>query len=64
MTRAFTSSTRRAKTAAIRPRYQPALDAIVAAQKATGKIAFPVASMAENFGEDRAEAMMAGASAR
>lgn len=37
--------------------YQPALDAIVAAQKATGKIAFPVASMVENFGEARAEAM-------
>ncbi len=31
--------------------YQPALDAIVAAQKATGKIAFPVASMPENFDE-------------
>ena len=38
--------------------YQPALDAIVAAQKATGKIAFPVASMAENFGEERVQAMM------
>jgi acetate---CoA ligase (ADP-forming) len=38
--------------------YQPALDAIVAAQKATGKIAFPVASMAENFGEDRVLAIM------
>ncbi|MFM7444688.1 MAG: CoA-binding protein, partial [Tabrizicola sp.] len=38
--------------------YQPALDAIVAAQKATGKIAFPVASMAENFGEPRVAAMM------
>lgn len=38
--------------------YQPALDAIVAAQKATGKIAFPVASMAENFGEGRVQAMM------
>jgi acyl-CoA synthetase (NDP forming) len=38
--------------------YQPALDAIVAAQKATGKIAFPVASMAENFGEGRVKAMM------
>ena len=33
--------------------YRPALDAIVAAQKATGRIAFPVASMAENFGEGR-----------
>ncbi len=39
--------------------YQPALDAIVAAQKATGKIAFPVASMVENFGEPRVQAMMA-----
>ena len=38
--------------------YQPALDAIVAAQKATGKIAFPVASMAENFGEGRVREMM------
>jgi acyl-CoA synthetase (NDP forming) len=38
--------------------YQPALDAIIAAQKATGKIAFPVASMAENFGEARVTAMM------
>lgn len=38
--------------------YQPALDAIVAAQKATGRIAFPVASMAENFGEARAAALM------
>jgi acyl-CoA synthetase (NDP forming) len=39
--------------------YMPALDAIVAAQKATGKPAFPVASMAENFGEARAMALMA-----
>ncbi|MBL9050378.1 MAG: acetate--CoA ligase family protein [Tabrizicola sp.] len=38
--------------------YQPALDAIVAAQKATGKIAFPVASMVENFGEGRVREMM------
>lgn len=38
--------------------YQPALDAIVAAQKVTGKIAFPVASMVENFGEARVKAMM------
>jgi acyl-CoA synthetase (NDP forming) len=38
--------------------YQPALDAIVAAQAATGTIAFPVASMAENFGEGRVQAMM------
>lgn len=39
--------------------YQPALDAIVAAQRATGKIALPVASMPENFGEGRVQAMMA-----
>lgn len=38
--------------------YQPALDAIVAAQTASGKIAFPVASMAENFGEARVAAML------
>ncbi len=38
--------------------YQPALDAIVAAQQATGKIAFPVASMVENFGEPRVREMM------
>ena len=38
--------------------YDPAFAAIVAAQKATGKIAFPVASMAENFGEGRVQAMM------
>lgn len=38
--------------------YDPALAAIIAAQRATGKIAFPVASMAENFGEARVEAMM------
>jgi len=38
--------------------YQPAFDAIVAAQKATGKIALPVASMPENFGEGRVQAMM------
>ena len=38
--------------------YQPALDAIVAAQRATGKPAFPVASMAENFGEARAAALI------
>lgn len=38
--------------------YQPAFDAIVAAQKATGKIALPVASMPENFGEARVQAMM------
>jgi acyl-CoA synthetase (NDP forming) len=39
--------------------YQPALDAIVAAQKAAGKPAFPVASMPENFGEARAAGLMA-----
>lgn len=39
--------------------YQPALDAMVAAQKVAGKPAFPVASMAENFGEGRVAAMMA-----
>jgi acyl-CoA synthetase (NDP forming) len=38
--------------------YQPAFDAIVAAQKATGKIALPVALIAENFGEGRVAAMM------
>jgi len=38
--------------------YQPAFDAIVAAQKATGKIALPVALIAENFGEARVDAMM------
>src|SRR5690606_13406117 len=37
--------------------YQPALDAIVAAQEATGRIAVPVASMAENFGEGRVAEM-------
>ena len=39
--------------------YDPAFRAIVDAQKATGKIALPVASMAENFGEGRVQAMMA-----
>jgi acetate---CoA ligase (ADP-forming) len=39
--------------------YEPAFRAIIDAQKATGKIAFPVASMAENFGEGRVQAMMA-----
>ncbi len=38
--------------------YQPALDAIVSAQKTTGKIAFPVASMPENFDEDMAMRLM------
>jgi acyl-CoA synthetase (NDP forming) len=39
--------------------YQPALEAIVAAQRAAGRPAFPVASLAENFGEGRVQAMMA-----
>lgn len=39
--------------------YQPAMDAIVSAHKTTGKPAFPVASITENFEEDRAERMMA-----
>lgn len=39
--------------------FQPALDAIEAAQAATGKPAFPVASLPENFDEARAEQMMA-----
>lgn len=39
--------------------YDPAFRAIIDAQKATGKIAFPVASMAENFGEGRVRSMMA-----
>jgi acyl-CoA synthetase (NDP forming) len=38
--------------------YKPAMDAIVAAQRATGKPAFPVSSIPENFEEERAEAMM------
>ncbi|VDC27309.1 acetate--CoA ligase family protein [Pseudogemmobacter humi] len=38
--------------------YYPALDAIVAAQKITGKPAFPVASMEENFGEERVIRLM------
>ena len=38
--------------------YQPAFDAIVAAQRATGKPALPVASMAENLGEARVAALM------
>jgi acyl-CoA synthetase (NDP forming) len=38
--------------------YQPALDAIVSAQKSTGKIAFPVASMPENFDEGMALRLM------
>lgn len=39
--------------------FQPALDAIVAAQEATGLPAFPVSSLPENFDEARAEALMA-----
>jgi acetate---CoA ligase (ADP-forming) len=39
--------------------YDPAFEAITAAQKATGKPAFPVASLPENFGEGRVQAMMA-----
>lgn len=39
--------------------YFPALEAISAAQKATGKPAFPLASMGENFGEARASQLMA-----
>ncbi len=39
--------------------YQPALDAIVAAQAVTGRPALPVASMPENFDEARAVALMA-----
>jgi len=38
--------------------FQPALDAIVSAARTTGKPAFPVASLPENFDEDRAIAMM------
>ncbi|MCV2867537.1 acetate--CoA ligase family protein [Defluviimonas sp. WL0002] len=38
--------------------FQPAVDAIVAAGKATGKPAFPVASLPENFDEERAIALM------
>ncbi len=39
--------------------YQPALDAIAAAQAATGKPAFPVASLPENFDEALADSLMA-----
>jgi acyl-CoA synthetase (NDP forming) len=39
--------------------FLPALEAIEAAQAATGKPAFPIASLPENFDEDRAVAMMA-----
>lgn len=39
--------------------YEPAFRAIVDAQKAVGRPAFPVASLAENIGEARVQAMMA-----
>lgn len=39
--------------------FRPALDAIEAAQAATGKPAFPVASLPENFDEDLAETLIA-----
>lgn len=39
--------------------FEPALDAIEAAQADTGKIAFPVSSLPENFDEARAIEMMA-----
>lgn len=38
--------------------FEPALEAITAAARATGKPAFPVASLPENFGEARAIALM------
>ena len=38
--------------------FQPAIDAIVAAARATGKPAFPVASLPENFDEARAAGLM------
>ncbi len=38
--------------------YEPAIGAIVSAQKTTGKPAFPVASMPENFDEARAVGLM------
>lgn len=38
--------------------YQSALEAIVSAQRATGKIAFPVASLPENFDENYARYLM------
>ena len=38
--------------------FQPALDAIVAAARATGKPAFPVASLPENFDEEHAITLM------
>ncbi|MGB8812609.1 MAG: acetate--CoA ligase family protein, partial [Paracoccaceae bacterium] len=39
--------------------YGPALEAIISAAKTTGKPAFPVASLSENFDEGQAIAMMA-----
>ncbi|SPH18082.1 hypothetical protein DEA8626_01612 [Defluviimonas aquaemixtae] len=39
--------------------FQPALDAIAGAARATGKPAFPVASLPENFDEDRAVSLIA-----
>ncbi|MFN4155053.1 MAG: acetate--CoA ligase family protein [Paracoccaceae bacterium] len=39
--------------------FRPALDAIVAAARATGRPAFPVASLPENFDEALADGMMA-----
>jgi acyl-CoA synthetase (NDP forming) len=39
--------------------YEPALQAIIAAAQATGKPAFPVASLPENFDEARAGGLMA-----
>ena len=38
--------------------YQPALDAIVSAGRTTGKPAFPIASMPENFDEDLAVSLI------
>lgn len=38
--------------------YEPAINAIVSAQQATGKPAFPLASMPENFDEARARTLM------
>ncbi len=38
--------------------FEPALEAIIAAGKATGKPAFPVATLPENFDESRAIALM------
>lgn len=39
--------------------FEPALEAIVSAQQATGRPAFPVSSLPENFDEGRAQALMA-----